>query len=202
MSLPLSPPLHVSPSKAFHRSKISSNFVLRNAISRTYNSQSVTNTSQFDWQDMPLKDRNLSKIAVIVKNNVFNNLKAGSSRSYVKSDFNILVCGGVPGIGKTRCGDELFRNIETDEDSLFTSFKHFEYIYLDFGNSIRLDKQDYSLKNEEIICLRILYEYFIMKNYYLDFIIFRERFLPYIKILNIQNVFESIRNRLSLEDTE
>ncbi|GES94614.1 hypothetical protein GLOIN_2v1484476 [Rhizophagus clarus] len=145
-----------------------------------------TDTSQFNW--LPLKDRDVSKIATIVKDNVINNWKAIFSHTYAKSDFSILVCGGAPGIGKTRFGDELFNSIETNGESLFrniTKFKNFEYIYLDFGNSIRLDEQDYPLKNEEIICLRILYEYFIMKKYNLNFSVFWDRVLPYIKILNI-----------------
>jgi len=41
-----------------------------------------------------------------------------------------------------------------------------------------------------------------MKKYNLNFLIFRERILPYIKTLNIQDVFGSIRNSLSLKDDE
>ncbi|GBC06267.1 hypothetical protein RclHR1_06720003 [Rhizophagus clarus] len=123
-------------------------------ISETHTSRSDTYISQFDCYDIPLKDRDLPKIAAIIKRNVINNLRVDSLHSYAKTDFNILVCGGAPGIGKTQLGNELFHNIETNGESLFdniTSFKRFEYIYLDFGNSIKLDERDYSLDNDNII---------------------------------------------------
>ncbi|GBB90793.1 hypothetical protein RclHR1_17890004 [Rhizophagus clarus] len=173
--------------------------------SETHTSRSDTYISQFDCYDMPLKDRDLSKIAAIIKRNVINNLRVDSSRSNAKTDFNILVRGEAPGIGKTRLGNELFHNIETNGESLFeniTGFKRFEYIYLDFGNSIKLDERDYSLDNDKIICLRILYKYFIMRKYNLSFEVFRDRVLPHIKILNIPAVFASIRKNLLLKDAE
>jgi hypothetical protein len=80
-------------------------------------------------------------------------------------------------VGKTRFGKELFNEIKTrhfeniffNVAEHFEHFEHFEYLYLDFGNSIRLDKQDYFLDNEVIICLQILYIHFIMYKYDLNF---------------------------------
>uniref|UniRef100_U9SMJ4 Uncharacterized protein n=1 Tax=Rhizophagus irregularis (strain DAOM 181602 / DAOM 197198 / MUCL 43194) TaxID=747089 RepID=U9SMJ4_RHIID len=99
--------------------------------------------------------------------------------------------------GKTRLGKELFNNIQANKGRITKKhFDHFVYLHLDFENSIKLNKQDYLLRlleNDKIICLLILYKYFIMEKYELSFEIFRERASPYIKILNIQNVFASIR---------
>ncbi|CAB4382257.1 unnamed protein product [Rhizophagus irregularis] len=57
---------------------------------------------------MPLKDRDLSIIAKIVRGNVMNNSRVLQPLStYDKLDFNILVCGGAPGIVLRSSGNEL-----------------------------------------------------------------------------------------------
>ncbi|PKY54238.1 hypothetical protein RhiirA4_472922 [Rhizophagus irregularis] len=85
-----------------------------------------TDTSQFNLHNMPLKDRDLSIIAKIVRGNVMNNSRALQPLStYDKSDFNILVCRGAPGIGKTRLGKELFNNIQANKERI--TKKHFDH---------------------------------------------------------------------------
>ncbi|CAJ0760933.1 11682_t:CDS:2, partial [Entrophospora sp. SA101] len=64
-----------------------------------------------------------------------------------KTDFDILVSGGAPGIGKTRFGQELFFQLRDNWVPPTLPTKNlqprFRYICMDFGNVCPLDGIDY-----------------------------------------------------------
>ncbi|CAJ0927373.1 21204_t:CDS:2, partial [Entrophospora sp. SA101] len=96
-----------------------------------------------------------------------------------KTDFDILVSGGAPGIGKTRFGQELFFQLKDNWTPPTLSTKniqpHFQYICLDFGNGCPLDNTDYGLSSS---------------------------IMPYIKYFNIGAVFQSIAEHLELKENQ
>nr|CAG8493793.1 670_t:CDS:2 [Entrophospora candida] len=158
---------------------------------------------QPDILKMPLKDRDFTEPMATITSNVSNNLKALTG----KTDFHILVSGGAPGIGKTRFGRELFDFIQTrwvlpTQWTTNNCQPHFEYLYLDFGNSIKLDEYDYQLSTTVIIGLRIAYEFFVAGKYEVGFQLFRDQAWPYINIFKVENVFVSLRKKLSLQNTQ
>ncbi|GJJ68032.1 hypothetical protein EMPS_00378 [Entomortierella parvispora] len=79
----------------------------------------------------------------------------------------MVVSGGAPGIGKTRFGKDLFTYLEetwippewTELNVLF------EYLRMDFGNGIGLDKVDVMIDNPDVVFgHRIAYCFFIEKK--------------------------------------
>ncbi|KAF0446450.1 crinkler family protein [Gigaspora margarita] len=152
---------------------------------------------------MPLKDRDFTEPLSTITSNVTNNLEGSTA----KTDFHILASGGAPGIGKTRYGQELFDFLQTKwtlpvQWTTNGYRPHFEYLYLDFGGSIQLDEYDYRLAANEIIGLRIAYEFFVAKNYRMPFGSFRILALPYVRFFIIDVVLENIRRKLALKNTQ
>ncbi|CAG8655067.1 2737_t:CDS:2, partial [Paraglomus occultum] len=146
---------------------------------------------------MPLQGRNLSNLVGIVERNVNNNFRNSTSKPY----FSFPFCAGAPGIGKTRMGQELFKYIKEVwvPPHWQKPIVHFEYIRMDFGNGIQLDTYDMDLSATVIIGLRIAYVFFIEGKYDMQFVTFRDRVMRYVDMFKIANVFESIRDKLSLK---
>lgn len=121
---------------------------------------------------VPLKDRDFSGAVHMIENNVSSNLAGSKS----KPNFHMLVSGGAPGIGKTRFGEELFNHLKQHwvPPSPWTSTNtHLEYLHMDFGNGIQLEKEDKDLTPTVIIGLRIAYCFFVEGKYDMKFAVFR-----------------------------
>ncbi|CAG8640802.1 9843_t:CDS:2, partial [Paraglomus occultum] len=155
-----------------------------------------------DKLKMPLMDRDVTLPVATISRNVDNNLK----NSRAKADYSFLVSGGAPGIGKTRWGEELFDYIQNywvpPAEWTVDSWPHFEYICLDFGNSINLKDQDHNLDPAVLIGLQVAFAYFIHGKYEMSFGQFRMRARSCIEMFNVGDVFTSIRRKLSLQDTQ
>ncbi|CAG8579920.1 1510_t:CDS:2, partial [Acaulospora morrowiae] len=105
---------------------------------------------------MPFMERDTDRAISRIIRNIKNHLKGSNS----KADFDILVSGGAPGIGKTRFGQELFKQLENNQNdwvpSKWTNLQ-LKDLYLDFGNGCQLDSYDDELTPTVIIGLRIAY---------------------------------------------
>ncbi|CAG8582460.1 13754_t:CDS:2 [Acaulospora morrowiae] len=144
---------------------------------------------------MPFMERDTNQAITRIIRNIGNHIKGSKS----KADFDILVSGGAPGIGKTRFGQELFKHLEGSQNdwvpSEWTNLQ-LKDLYLDFGNGCRLDSYDDELTPTVIIGLRIAYVFFIERKYDMKFITFRDRVWEYRENFKIPNVFECIYDHL------
>ncbi|CAG8607148.1 9321_t:CDS:2 [Paraglomus brasilianum] len=147
-----------------------------------------------DKLKMPLMDRDVALPVTTISRNVNNNLKD----SRAKVDYSFLVKRA----GAKSCS--IISKIVGSPPAKWTvdSQPHFEYIYLDFGNSCALENEDYNLNPAVLIGLRVAYAYFICGKYEMSFGQFQMRATPCIEMFNIGDVFTSIRRKLSLQDTQ
>ncbi|CAG8575804.1 3876_t:CDS:2 [Acaulospora morrowiae] len=145
---------------------------------------------------MPFMERDTNQAITRIIRNIENHLKGSKS----KADFDILVSGGAPGIGKTRFGQELFKHMENNQNdwvpSEWTDIQ-LKDLYLDFGNNCRLDSYDDELTPTVIIGLRIAYVFFIESKYNMKFETFRDQVWKHRDIFKISNVFNCIYDHLS-----
>ncbi|GBB93766.1 hypothetical protein RclHR1_22280002 [Rhizophagus clarus] len=148
--------------------------------------------------EMPFMERNTDQEITRIEKNIRNHLKGSTA----KTDFNILVSGGAPGIGKTRFGQEIFKHLENGQNWVPPEWKNnlqLKGLYLDFGNGCRLDSYDDELAPTVIIGLRIAYVFFIERKYIMKFETFRRLVWEYREIFNISDVFVSIYDYLILQ---
>ncbi|GES73716.1 hypothetical protein GLOIN_2v1720049 [Rhizophagus clarus] len=151
---------------------------------------------------MPLKERDTGSILRVITDNAYKALFPLTS----KTDFNFLVCGGAPGIGKTRWGIELFESLKRDwtPPSKWTDTKpHFLYFLLDFVNGVRLSEFDQKLSASIIIGLRIAYKFFAQDK--MSFDSFKYAALTIeesLSAFNINLVLDRIRKSLKLESKQ
>ncbi|GBB83569.1 hypothetical protein RclHR1_10260012, partial [Rhizophagus clarus] len=148
--------------------------------------------------EMPFMERNTDQAILVITKNIQNRLQG----SKAKTDFNILVSGGAPGIGKTRFGSEIFKYLENNQNWAPPAWKNnlqLENLYVDFGNGCQLDSYDDELTPTIIIGLRIAYVFFIEGKYTMKFETFRDRVWKYKDIFKISNVFECIYEHLNLQ---
>ncbi|CAG8683189.1 hypothetical protein RhiirA5_444383 [Rhizophagus irregularis] len=61
---------------------------------------------------MPFMECDTNKVIARITRNIESHLTNFKS----KTDYDILVSGGTPGIGKTRYEDELFKHLENNQD--------------------------------------------------------------------------------------
>ncbi|PKY62831.1 hypothetical protein RhiirA4_490071 [Rhizophagus irregularis] len=142
---------------------------------------------------MPFMERNTDQVILEIMKNIQNHLQGSKS----KIDFNILVSGGAPGIGKTRFGSEIFKYLENNQNWVPSEWENnlqLISLYLDFGNGCKLDSYDDELTPTVIIGLRIAYLFFIDGKYTMKFEAFRRLVWEYREIFNISEVFASIYN--------
>ncbi|PKY47590.1 hypothetical protein RhiirA4_522912 [Rhizophagus irregularis] len=140
---------------------------------------------------MPFMERDTDKAIKRIIRNIKNHLEGSKS----KTDFDILVSGGAPGIGKTRYGDELFKHLENNQNWVPSEWKnnlHIGGLYLDFGNGCQLDSYDDELTPTIIIGLRIAFAFFIERRYRMKFVTFRRLIWEYRDIFTISDVFDNI----------
>ncbi|GBC48487.2 hypothetical protein GLOIN_2v1656427 [Rhizophagus irregularis DAOM 181602=DAOM 197198] len=147
--------------------------------------------------NMPFMERDTDEAIRMIIRNINNNLKYCKS----KTDYDILVSGGAPGIGKTRYGEELFKHLENNQNWVPSEWKnnlHIVGLYLDFGNGCQLDSYDDELTPTVIIGLRIAFTFFIERKYKMKFETFRRLIWEYRDIFMISNVFLSIYNHIHI----
>ena len=152
---------------------------------------------------MLLKERDPSEAFKTITKNIEN--AQARDANIAKTDFEFLVCGGAPGIGKTRWGMELFRALQENwtPPHLWTgsSLKpYFIYLFLDFANSIKLDHFDKNLPSSTILGLRIAFTHFVHNKYYMTFDVFRRAANPFLTAFGIGDVIEGIRRNLRIDD--
>ncbi|KAI8345857.1 hypothetical protein B0O80DRAFT_471691 [Mortierella sp. GBAus27b] len=148
---------------------------------------------------MPLKDRNFESVLETISKNVRQML----SNSTSKADFDMLVCGGAPGIGKTRFGKELFRYLDHHwvlPDPWTREKVRLKYLFMDFGKVIRLDEKDNEITDPSIIMgLRMAYCYFIEGQYNLSFETFRSLIREHMDLFTISGVLGAISKHVDAE---
>ncbi|PKY51439.1 hypothetical protein RhiirA4_468482 [Rhizophagus irregularis] len=147
--------------------------------------------------NMPFMERDTDKAITTIIRNINNHLKYCKS----KTDYDILVSGGAPGIGKTRYGEELFKHLENNQNWVPSEWKnnlHIVGLYLDFGNGCQLDSYDDELTPTVIIGLRIAFTFFIERKYKMKFETFRRLIWEYRDIFMISDVFLSIYNHIHI----
>ncbi|KAI8345625.1 hypothetical protein B0O80DRAFT_472404 [Mortierella sp. GBAus27b] len=147
---------------------------------------------------MPLKDRNFQSVLDIISKNVRQMLEESTS----KADFDMLVCGGAPGIGKTRFGKELFHYLDRHwvlPDPWTREEVRLKYLYMDFGNGIRLDEKDKVTDPSVIMGLRMTYCYFIEGQYNLTFEKFRDLVREHMDLFTISNALEAFVKHISVK---
>ncbi|PKY56061.1 hypothetical protein RhiirA4_476055 [Rhizophagus irregularis] len=140
---------------------------------------------------MPFMERDTDKAITRIIRNIENHLKGSNS----KTDYDILVSGGAPGIGKTRYGVELFKQLENNQNWVPSEWKnnlHIGGLYLDFSNGCQLDSYDDELTPTVIIGLQIAFAFFIERKYRMKFVTFRRLIWEYRDIFTIPDVFDSI----------
>lgn len=165
---------------------------LESAIEKILEGIRLQPQSQTDKAEMPLQDRDLTNPTSIIKDNITHRLNGSVS----KADFMILVSGGAPGIGKTRFGQGLYNHLQSHLKVPEWKQPHFEYLYLDFGNGIKLDKYDGDFSAMVIIGLRIAYTFFVDGQYHMPFVNFRDRAMPHAELFKVANVLNYIEDRL------
>ncbi|RGB42311.1 hypothetical protein C1646_662393 [Rhizophagus diaphanus] len=146
---------------------------------------------------MPFMERDIDKAIARITRNIESHL----TNSQSSADYDILVSGGAPGIGKTRYGDELFKHLENNQYWVPSEWKnnHIESLYIDFGNDCKLNSYDDELTPTLIIGLRIAFVFYIKGKYQMKFETFRRLIGKYCVIFTISDVFESIYNHLGLK---
>ncbi|CAB4384734.1 unnamed protein product [Rhizophagus irregularis] len=116
---------------------------------------------------MPFMERDTNKVIAKITKNIESHLINSKS----KTDYDILVSGGTPGIGKTRYGDELFKHLKNNQDWVPFKWKnnHIEGLYIDFSDDCQLDSYDDELTQTVIISLRIAFVFYIKGKYQMKF---------------------------------
>ncbi|CAG8727201.1 5996_t:CDS:2, partial [Acaulospora morrowiae] len=69
------------------------------------------------YDKMPFMERDTNQAITRIIRNIGNHLKC----SKAKADFDILVSGGAPGIGKTRFGQEPSKHLENSQNDWVSS---------------------------------------------------------------------------------
>ncbi|KAI8345214.1 hypothetical protein B0O80DRAFT_474836 [Mortierella sp. GBAus27b] len=148
---------------------------------------------------MPLQDRNFK----IVLDTISKNVRQMIAKSTSKADFDMLVCGGAPGIGKTRFGKELFHYLDGHwvfPDPWTSEKVRLKYLYMDFGNGIHLNGKDNEITDPSVIMgLRMAYCYFIEGQYNLTFETFRSHVREHMDLFTISQALEAISKHNGVE---
>nr|CAG8544647.1 2292_t:CDS:2 [Entrophospora candida] len=151
-----------------------------------------------ETNDIPLKCRNFSNDLEKIQNNIENSKKnKGRGIPEAKSNFRILVAGGAPGIGISVKKNSLW---EKEKILIIRQSISFQYIFLDFSNSVQLDGSDSKLSIEILVGLRIAYAFFTQSNYSVTFPTFCQTVLTLNKekYFYTDNVVLGIREHLDL----
>ncbi|GET55644.1 hypothetical protein GLOIN_2v1729495 [Rhizophagus irregularis DAOM 181602=DAOM 197198] len=113
-----------------------------------------------------------------------------------KTNYRILLCGGAPGIGKTRYGIELFNCLDEEWKTSRGKKPHMLYMLLDFSSGYALDEYeiqgDMKIASEIIFGLRLAYYFFVNEKYVWSFAMFSTKANEYKHIFKLDNVLAHI----------
>ncbi|RUS14602.1 hypothetical protein BC937DRAFT_93572 [Endogone sp. FLAS-F59071] len=160
---------------------------------------------------MPLKERNFKDALATIVGNIEKAWKGRRDwlNSVATTEFEFLVCGGAPGIGKTRWGSELFKALnvwDLPAPWRYGSRPHFVYVHIDFLSIHHLNNYDQNVSTSKILGLRIAFELFVKNQYVIDFRTFQMNAAPHQKdetfAFDIVNVLQMLRERLNLPPTK
>ncbi|UZO27873.1 uncharacterized protein OCT59_021426 [Rhizophagus irregularis] len=140
----------------------------------------VDNVDNNKPKPMALKQRDLKQAIDVIDRNFCNSLdkqKAIKKETpTAKTNYRILLCGGAPGIGKTRYGVELFNCLNKEWKILKGQKPYMLYMLFDFTNGYALDEYeiqgDIKIASEIILGLRLAYHYLVHKKYVMSFTVF------------------------------
>ncbi|CAB5104331.1 unnamed protein product [Rhizophagus irregularis] len=162
----------------------------------------VDNVDNNKPKPMALKQRDLKQAIDVIDRNFCNSLdkqKAIKKETpTAKTNYRILLCGGAPGIGKTRYGVELFNCLDKEWKISKGQKPYMLYMLFDFTNGYALDEYeiqgDIKIASEIILGLRLAYHYLVHKKYVMSFTVFRTKSNEYKQFFRLSNVFLYIHN--------
>ncbi|GET63916.1 hypothetical protein GLOIN_2v1729495 [Rhizophagus irregularis DAOM 181602=DAOM 197198] len=123
----------------------------------------VDNVGNNKPKPMTLKQRDLKQAIDVIDRNFCNSLDKQEpikkETPMAKTNYRILLCGGAPGIGKTRYGVELFNCLDKKWKISKGQKPYMLYMLLDFTNGYALDEyeiqKDIKIASEIILGLRV-----------------------------------------------
>ncbi|CAB5382550.1 unnamed protein product [Rhizophagus irregularis] len=140
----------------------------------------VDNVDNNKPKPMALKQRDLKQAIDVIDRNFCNSLdkqepiKKETPRA--KTNYRILLCGGAPGIGKTRYGVELFNCLDKEWKISKGQKPYMLYMLLDLTDGYALDEYEIQgnikIASEIILGLRLAYHYLVHKKYVMSFTVF------------------------------
>ncbi|UZO07637.1 uncharacterized protein OCT59_027917 [Rhizophagus irregularis] len=162
----------------------------------------VDNVDNNKPKPMALKQRDLKQAIDVIDRNFCNSLdkqKAIKKETpTAKTNYRILLCGGAPGIGKTRYGVELFNCLDKEWKISKGQKPYMLYMLFDFTNGYALDEYeiqgDIKIASEIILGLRLAYHYLVHKKYVMSFTVFRTKSNEYKQCFRLSNVLLYIHN--------
>ncbi|PKB94397.1 hypothetical protein RhiirA5_479173, partial [Rhizophagus irregularis] len=160
----------------------------------------VDNVDNNKPKPMALKQRDLKQAIDVIDRNFCNSLdkqKAIKKETpTAKTNYRILLCGGAPGIGKTRYGVELFNCLDKEWKISKGQKPYMLYMLLDFSNGYALDEYeiqgDMKIASEIILGLRLAYYFFVKKKYVMSFAMFSTKANEYKHIFKLDNILTHI----------
>ncbi|CAB5364583.1 unnamed protein product [Rhizophagus irregularis] len=162
----------------------------------------VDNVDNNKPKPMALKQRDLKQAIDVIDRNFCNSLDKQEAikkeTPTAKTNYRILLCGGAPGIGKTRYGVELFNCLDKEWKISKGQKPHMLYMLFDFTNGYALDEYeiqgDIKIASEIILGLRLAYHYLVHKKYVMSFTVFRTKSNEYKQFFRLSNVLLYIHN--------
>ncbi|GBC22477.2 hypothetical protein GLOIN_2v1729495 [Rhizophagus irregularis DAOM 181602=DAOM 197198] len=130
----------------------------------------VDNVDNNKPKPMALKQRDLKQAIDVIDRNFCNSLDKQEAikkeTPTAKTNYRILLCGGAPGIGKTRYGVELFNCLDKEWKISKGQKPYMLYMLFDFTNGYALDEYeiqgDIKIASEIILGLRLAYHYLLI----------------------------------------
>ncbi|GES96875.1 hypothetical protein GLOIN_2v1729495 [Rhizophagus clarus] len=151
-------------------------------------------------KSMALKQRDFKQAIDVIDRNFCNSLVKQKTEKKAtptaKTNYRILLCGGAPGIGKTRYGIELFDWLDKEWEPSKGQKPYMLYMLLDFSNGYALDEYeiqgDMKIASEIILGLRLAYYFFVNEKYVMSFEMFRIKANEYKHLFKLDNVLAHI----------
>ncbi|GBC33571.2 uncharacterized protein OCT59_007697 [Rhizophagus irregularis] len=173
---------------------------MKKILKGIHKQMNVDNVDNNKSKSMALKQRDLKQAIDVIDRNFCNSLDKQETikkeTSIAKTNYRILLCGGAPGIGKTRYGVELFNCLDKEWKISKGQKPYMLYMLLDFSNSYALDEyeiqEDMKIASEIILGLRLAYYFFVKKKYVMSFAMFSTKANEYKHIFKLDNVLAHI----------
>ncbi|CAB5394364.1 unnamed protein product [Rhizophagus irregularis] len=199
---PLLPATTVGPSHQGVPQVTSIEDAMKKILEGIHKQMDVDNVDNNKPKPMALKQRDLKQAIDVIDRNFCNSLdkqKAIKKETpTAKTNYRILLCGGAPGIGKTRYGVELFNCLDKEWKISKGQKPYMLYMLLDFTNGYALDEYeiqgDIKIASEIILGLRLAYHYLVHKKYVMSFTVFRTKSNEYKQCFRLSNVLLYIHN--------